>query len=92
MVMGSSVQRGAGSQERGDVPLLSNPAYVEAQSERFNEILRNKKAKDSIRRFDKEKRMLKAKSMQRESHAPLSKYYREQISQVGGNAPQQACP
>jgi len=92
MVMGSSVQRGAGSQERGDLLLLPNPDCLEPQNQRFNEILRNKKAKDSIRKFDKEKRMLKAKSMQRESHAPLSKYYREQIPQGGGNAPPQFGP
>jgi len=59
------------------MPLLSDPDYMDAQKQRFNEILRNKKTKDSIRKFDKDKRLQKAQSMQRESHAPLSKYYRE---------------
>ena len=73
MVMGSNI--GAG--QPGDPTLLSDPDYMDAQKQRFNEILRNKKAKDSIRKFDKDKRLQKAQSMQRESHAPLSKYYKE---------------
>lgn len=45
--------------------------------------MRNKKAKESIRKFDKEKRMEKARNLQRNKEAPISKYYREQAGQAG---------
>jgi len=62
--------------------LLDNEDYLNKQQERFNELMRNKKAKESIRKFDKEKKMEKARNLQRNKEAPISKYYREQAGQA----------
>lgn len=78
----------AGSQlgpsgQRKQASLLENEDYLHRQQERFNELMRNKKAKESIRKFDKERRMEKARSMQKNQEAPINKYYREQVGQLG---------
>lgn len=51
------------SSQRKQMSLLDNDEYLHRQQERFNELMRNKKTKESIRKFDKEQRMEKARSM-----------------------------
>ena len=55
-------------------------------------MIRNKKAKDSIRKFDKQKRLERAKHMQRNQEGPLSKYYRDQISSNNLGQPDLSLP
>eukprot|EP00350_Pseudokeronopsis_sp_OXSARD2_P009677 CAMPEP_0170567648 /NCGR_PEP_ID=MMETSP0211-20121228/80613_1 /TAXON_ID=311385 /ORGANISM="Pseudokeronopsis sp., Strain OXSARD2" /LENGTH=103 /DNA_ID=CAMNT_0010889163 /DNA_START=1733 /DNA_END=2044 /DNA_ORIENTATION=+ len=40
--------------------------------------IRDKKVKDHMRKREKEQKLIKAKQMQLQGNAPLSKYYREQ--------------
>ena len=59
--------------------LLQNSDFMEQEQARFNENMFNKRTKQAIRNSEKEKRMSKARSLQRENGSTLNKYYQEQI-------------
>ena len=52
--------------------------FLEEQQKKFDMLMLDKKAKEAIRKSERTKAMKNIKSLG--SNAPLSKYYREQIS------------
>ncbi len=93
-VMGNSLQTGQSisTQPSSHYPLVNQnhrnlqsdnrtaaEDFIQQRAERFNELLINKKAKDSIKNKLKEKGIDKTRSLQRNMQAPISKYYRENI-------------